>query len=185
MVLFTAEFKVSHSLRKVLSASTHGAGLPISVRCDHQFEQVMRACAAPRPGQDGTWISQTMIDAYLELHRLGIAHSVETWIEGHLAGGLYGLSIGRMFYGESMFTRQSNASKIALAALVQFLRQHEFPMIDCQQQTTHLASLGARPIPRQQFVGILEGLVDAPGIVKWPEQLPLGSFATPSTDHAA
>ena len=102
---------------------------------------------------------------------MGIAHSVETWVDGALVGGLYGLAIGRMFYGESMFTRIPDASKVALAHLVDYLRQEQFPMIDCQQQTSHLASLGARPIPRSVFADRLRDLVDLPGINEWPARL--------------
>ncbi len=169
MVLFVDEFRVSHSLRKKLARSVADDGLVI--RCDHAFERVIAACAAPRDPGGGTWIVDEMIDAYLELHRVGIAHSVETWIDGELAGGLYGIAIGRMFYGESMFTRVTDASKIALAHLVAFSRDHEMPMLDCQQQTRHLASMGARAIPRDDFAARIAGLVDQPSIDTWPERL--------------
>ncbi|MDD4928696.1 MAG: leucyl/phenylalanyl-tRNA--protein transferase [Gallionella sp.] len=153
MVLFPAEFKLSASLGRVLRSGT------FEVRTDSAFEQVMRACAAPRAGQPGTWINEAMIEAYCTLHRQGYAHSVETWQNNRLAGGLYGVSIGRMFYGESMFSLVSNASKIALAHLA----RQQFGMIDCQMYTPHLASLGARLIPRDEFIVRLEELVEMNG----------------------
>jgi leucyl/phenylalanyl-tRNA---protein transferase len=114
---------------------------------------VIRACAtSPRPGQSGTWIVPAMVSAYQAFHRAGFAHSVETWIDGELAGGLYCVGVGRAVFGESMFTRVPDASKIALAALVAWCRQMQVGMIDCQQNTRHLASLGAREIPRAEFV---------------------------------
>jgi leucyl/phenylalanyl-tRNA--protein transferase len=149
MVLFTDEFKVARSLRKRLRAVARGDALRLT--CDKAFEAVMRACAAPRAGQDGTWITEAMVRAYVALHRRDLAHSIEVWRGGELVGGLYGVALGRMFYGESMFTRATDASKIALAALLQLLRNEDVPMIDCQQNTEHLASLGAREIPRATF----------------------------------
>jgi leucyl/phenylalanyl-tRNA--protein transferase len=150
MVLFTGEFRIARSLRKRLRAAARGElG---ELRVDTAFEAVMRACAEPRPGQDGTWITGPMLQAYAELHRRGHAHSIELWCDGRLAGGLYGVAIGRMFYGESMFARSPDASKIALAALVRILLSEGVAMIDCQQNTRHLASLGAREIPRADFV---------------------------------
>ena len=119
---------------------------------DTAFSEVMAQCAAPRAGQPGTWITSAMQQAYADWHRAGYVHSIETWIDGELAGGLYGISLGRMFFGESMFTRAPNASKIALAYLVRYLAAQGVERIDCQQQTQHLASLGARPIPRAQFL---------------------------------
>lgn len=169
MVLFVDEFRLSHSLRKKLNRSIDDAA--IEVRCDHAFEDVIQACAAPRDGQSGTWIVDEMIAAYVDLHRRGVAHSVETWIDGRLAGGLYGLNIGRMFFGESMFARTTDASKIALAHLVGFAGTAGIPMLDCQQETAHLASMGARPIPRDQFTARVESLVDQAPIVPWPERL--------------
>jgi leucyl/phenylalanyl-tRNA--protein transferase len=170
MVLELDEFHVSHSLRKRLAGLKSPTGA-IEVRCDTCFESVMRACAKPRPGQPGTWISNAIIDAYVELHRVGYAHSVETFIDGELAGGLYGVAIGRMFFGESMFSYRTDASKIALACLVFWLRDQQFPMIDCQQQTAHLASLGARPIRREIFAERLLHLVDLPAPHAWPARL--------------
>jgi leucyl/phenylalanyl-tRNA--protein transferase len=122
----------------------------------------MRACAAPRDGQDGTWIQEEMVHAYCALHRLGYAHSVETWMDGELVGGLYGVSLGRMFYGESMFSRRTDASKIALAHLCAQLQRWGFGMIDCQMNTAHLASMGAREINRQMFLTEIARLTALP-----------------------
>jgi leucyl/phenylalanyl-tRNA--protein transferase len=156
MVLFPAEFRVSKSLRKTL-----GRGA-FEIRMDTAFESVMRACAAPRGEEAGTWIHEDMIAAYTELHRLGFAHSVEAWSEGELAGGLYGMAIGRMFYGESMFSRKTDASKAALAHLTAQLQRWNFGLIDCQMNTAHLASLGAREISRTEFIRRLWELVNYP-----------------------
>ena len=154
MVLFPEEFRLTRSLRKTLRARQY------EVRFDSDFAAVIGACAAtPRPGQDGTWISRDMMDAYMRLHELGWAHSVEVYVEGNLTGGLYGLGIGRMFYGESMFSRRSNASKIAFAHLVAYLLAHDFGMVDCQMRTEHLASLGGREIPRDDFLARLQQLI--------------------------
>ncbi len=158
MVLFPAELKVSRSLRKALRNRRY------EIRGDSDFQAVMKACAAPRDGQDGTWITPAVIAAYTGLHRLGLAHSVETWIDGELAGGLYGVALGRMFYGESMFSRAGDASKIAFVHLARQLERWNFTMIDCQMKTAHLASLGAREIPRGEFAQRLAGLVDLPGV---------------------
>ncbi len=153
MVMFPAEFKLSRSLSKTLRAGAY------EVRFDHDFQAVIAACGATaRPGQDGTWISREMKTAYTHLHELGWAHSVETYVEGGLVGGLYGLAIGSMFYGESMFAHRSNASKIAFAHLVRFLGEQNFGMIDCQMRTEHLASLGGREIPRHDFLTRLQQL---------------------------
>ena len=166
MVLYTAEFKLSRSLRKTLQRFALTPGC--EVRVDSAFGQVIRACAStPREGQDGTWIVPEMVAAYERLHALGVAHSVETWVDGELVGGLYGLNLGRMFYGESMFMRRTDASKIALAALVAMCRAHAIPLLDCQQQTRHLASLGARPLRRAQFEAHLAATVDAPAPAAW------------------
>lgn len=161
MVLFPEEFKASRSLRKALRKNIY------EIRPDTAFEAVMRACSAPRKGQAGTWISEDMIAAYLRLHRMGLAHSVEAWHEGELAGGLYGIGLGRMFYGESMFSHASNASKIALAHLARQLERWQFGMIDCQMNTPHLASLGAREIPRSKFIAQLQELVNCAPITYW------------------
>jgi leucyl/phenylalanyl-tRNA--protein transferase len=122
----------------------------------------MCACAEPRAGQAGTWITHSMMHAYAELHHAGYAHSCETWIDGELCGGLYGVSLGRIFFGESMFTRATDASKIALAFLARQLERWRFGLIDCQMATTHLASLGASEIPRKQFMRALSELVNYP-----------------------
>ena len=156
MVLFPREFRIARSLAKRLRRRDY------AVRTDTCFEAVMRACAAPRAGQDGTWINEEMIAAYCALHRRGIAHSVETWIGDELAGGLYGIALGRMFYGESMFARVTDASKLALAHLVRQLERLGFGMIDCQMKTAHLASFGAREIRRSEFMQKLLELVNYP-----------------------
>ena len=137
------------------------------IRFDTAFETVMRACAAPRAGQNGTWIQEDMITAYCALHELGYAHSAESWRNGELVGGLYGIAIGRMFYGESMFSREANASKVALAHLARQLERWQFGQIDCQMNTPHLASLGAREIPRAEFVERLQELVNYAPVTHW------------------
>lgn len=150
MVLLTDEFRLKRSLRKTIARFIRTPGCEI--RIDSAFRRVIEACAGtPREGQDGTWIVPEMVEAYSAWHALGAVHSVETWWDGELAGGLYGVSLGRMFFGESMFSRRSDASKIALAALVCFCRAHGIAMIDCQQRTGHLASLGGRELPRAEF----------------------------------
>jgi len=154
MVLFPEKLKIPRSLRKRLARRDY------EVTADTAFEDVIRGCAAPRPGHDGTWITDEMIAAYTRLHRAGHAHSVETWIGGRLAGGLYGIARGRMYYGESMFTRVPDASKIALVHLVRQLERWRCGMIDCQMTTTHLARFGAREIPRAGFVRKLRELVN-------------------------
>jgi leucyl/phenylalanyl-tRNA--protein transferase len=159
MVLHVSEFKVSRSLRKTLHKFQRTQGTEI--RIDSAFDQVMQACAAtPRDGQQGTWIVPEMRQVYGQWHRLGFVHSFETWVDGELVGGLYGVNIGRMFYGESMFARRTDASKIALAALVCFCKANGITLIDCQQQTSHLASLGARPLSRGEFEAHLRAVVD-------------------------
>lgn len=156
MVLFPEEFRLTRSLKKTLRSGRY------EIRFDSNFAGVIGACAAtPRPGQDGTWITPDMMDAYIRLHELGWAHSVETYSEGKLVGGLYGLAIGHMFYGESMFSHCSDASKVAFAHLVRYLSAHHFAMIDCQMRTEHLASLGGREIPRQTFLTRLQALTAA------------------------
>jgi leucyl/phenylalanyl-tRNA--protein transferase len=166
MVLRTADFKISDSLRKTLKKIARD-GEHWEVRFDSAFEQVMRACAAPRRDGPGTWISEDIIAGYTGLHRQGYAHSSELWLDGELVGGAYGVSIGTMFYGESMFARVSDGSKVALAYLVHFLRQHGVELIDCQQETGHLASLGARPIPRKDFIAHLQKCIVMPQIRDW------------------
>lgn len=156
MVLFPEELRVTRSLAKTLRNRPH------EVRFDTAFAAVMRGCAAPRPGQGGTWIGPEMRTAYRKLHDLGYAHSVETWIDGELAGGLYGVAIGGVFFGESMFTRTRDASKMALVGLVRRLAAEGFGLIDCQMHTAHLESLGAREIPRAEFARRVKDLVDYP-----------------------
>jgi len=179
MVLHTADFKVSDSLAKTLrkverSRIEKGRW---DVRFDTAFEDVMRACAAPRRDGPGTWISDEIIAGYTGLHALGYAHSAEVWLDGELVGGAYGVCIGRMFYGESMFARVSDASKVALAYLVAFLRSHGVAMIDCQQETGHLASLGAAPITRNRFLEHLRAAIREPAISQWTVVPPLGTPA--------
>lgn len=151
MVLPVPAFRLHRSLKKVLQKFRASPGCEI--RIDSAFDQVIQACAgSPRDGQGGTWIVPGMVQAYGALHRAGLAHSVETWIDGQLVGGLYCVALGRAVFGESMFARATDASKIALAALVCFCRHHGVKLIDCQQNTRHLASLGAREIPRADFL---------------------------------
>jgi len=151
MVLPVAEFKLHRSLRKTLKRFADAPDCEI--RIDSAFADVLRACAgSPRPGQSGTWIVAEMIDAYKRLHSQGVAHSVETWIGGRLVGGLYCVAIGRAVFGESMFAHETDTSKIALAALVALCRANGVRLIDCQQNTRHLASLGAHEIGRGGFV---------------------------------
>ena len=169
MVLQTANFRITDSLKKTLrkverSRTSNGRW---QVRFDSAFEEVMRACAAPRRDGPGTWISDEIIRGYTALHRLGYAHSSELWHDGALVGGAYGVCIGHMFYGESMFARVPDGSKIALAYLVSFLRAQGVQMIDCQQETAHLASLGAAPIPRVEFMAHLKRAIAAPAITQW------------------
>ncbi|MBU0602495.1 MAG: leucyl/phenylalanyl-tRNA--protein transferase [Gammaproteobacteria bacterium] len=149
MVLVPAEIRITRSMAKVLR------NRPYEVRCDTSFEAVMRACAAPRDGATGTWISEDMIAAYCALHAHGHAHSVETWHDGALVGGLYGMAIGRVFYGESMFSLERDASKIALVHLARYLESQGFALIDCQMNTDHLASMGGREIARSEFCRVL------------------------------
>jgi len=155
MVLRPSAFRLHRSLRKTLLHFQHAANCEI--RFDAAFDQVISACAASsRRGQQGTWIVPEMVQAYQQLHRDGFAHSVETWIDGYLVGGLYCVNLGQAVFGESMFTRQTDASKLALAALVAFAIEKGIDCIDCQQNTRHLASLGAREIPRSEFSALLK-----------------------------
>ncbi len=156
MVLFPDELRISRSLKKALKKGNY------EIRVDSAFHRVIQACAAPRKGHAGTWIHDEMIAAYGTLHEMGAAHSVETWIEGELVGGLYGVAQGRVFFGESMFSRVSDASKIAFVHLVERLDRWGFGLIDCQMKTALLASFGAREIPREEFSQTLEELVNYP-----------------------
>lgn len=167
MVLVPSEIRVTPSMRKVLR------NRPYEIRCDTAFEAVMRACAEPRDGQAGTWISDNMIAAYGALHTQGWAHSVETWVDGELAGGLYGLALGRMFYGESMFSRARDTSKIALVHLARYLESQGYALIDCQMNTAHLASMGGREIARSEFCSVLSQSVQSAHPRRWrPDEIP-------------
>lgn len=156
MVLAPAEVRVTRSLAK---RQRNGG---FELRVDTAFAEVMRACAAPREGAGGTWISPAMIAAYTRLFDAGYAHSIESWREGRLVGGLYGVAIGRMFYGESMFSREPDASKVALVRLCRQLERWEFGLVDCQMETPHLASLGANTLPRSAFARQVSELVNLP-----------------------
>lgn len=150
MVLFPDELHVSRSLRKVLRQGR------FEVTFDRAFEAVIQCCAAPRGPGEGTWLTPEMIRAYIRLHEQGIAHSVESWLEGELVGGLYGIQLGSLFFGESMFSRASNASKVAFVQLVQSLQALGCPLVDCQVHTPHLESLGATMIPRARFLELVQ-----------------------------
>ena len=166
MVLHVAEFHLPTSLKKTLRRFVRTPGCEI--RIDSAFRRVIEACAGtPREGQDGTWIVPAMVEAYVAWHARGRTHSVETWIDGELAGGLYGVGIGRMFYGESMFAHRPDASKIALCALVAFARTHGITLIDCQQNTHHLARFGAREVDRPAFERHLARACGEPDIADW------------------
>ncbi|MFD3212783.1 leucyl/phenylalanyl-tRNA--protein transferase, partial [Pseudomonas sp. LR_7] len=160
-VLFPQELHVSRSLAKLMRQGRY------KVSFDTDFEGVIAACAAPRDYADGTWITDSMRAAYCELHRRGIAHSVEVREEGELVGGLYGLAMGRLFFGESMFSRADNASKVGFVTLVQHLQQAGFELIDCQMPTNHLHSFGARAISRARFAEYLARHLDQPCNVAW------------------
>lgn len=167
MVLPVAEFRLSRSLRK--AAARFALSPHCELRIDSDLPRVMQACAeTPRDGQDGTWIMPEMIDAYSAWPAV---HSIETWADGELVGGLYGVSLGRMFFGESMFSRRTDASKIALAALVCFCRVHGIRLIDCQQRTLHLASMGAREIARSEFERLFTPLLGEPPVEDWTYDL--------------
>ena len=166
MVLRPEDFRVSTTFRKTLRRVLDDPAWEI--RIDHGFRETMVACATTaRPGQHGTWITEDVIQAYTSLHRRGYAHSVEAWYAGERVGGLYGVALGRMFYGESMFAHRTDASKIALAALCAFLGGQGVAMIDCQQETEHLASLGGAPVPRAAFLAHVREAANAPAIVPW------------------
>lgn len=160
MVLKTQGFKLRRSLSQSIRQAQAGG---LTLRADSAFQSVMRGCAAPRDQDGGTWITPAIEAAYLDLHNMGLAHSIELWDGHELVGGLYLVSIGKMVFGESMFSSRPNASKICLAGLVKWLQHHNCPLIDCQQQTAHLASLGARAIPRAEFESWLTNLTQEPG----------------------
>lgn len=156
-VLFPEKLKVAKSMRPYFNQGRYRATF------DQAFDRVIRACGeVPRNGQAGTWITEEMREAYREMHRLGFAHSVEVWQDDELVGGLYGLALGRVFFGESMFTRASNASKFGFITLVRYLQQRGYRLVDCQQETAHLASLGAEPLPRAEFLQLLDPIGDEP-----------------------
>jgi leucyl/phenylalanyl-tRNA--protein transferase len=154
MVLFPSEVHVSRSLRKTLRQGR------FQVSVDRAFEAVIQACAEPRPDSTGTWLVSEMIDAYRDLHRLGHAHSVETWLDDELVGGLYGVALGRTFFGESMFSLATDASKVALVMLAEHCQRAGIELIDCQVYSDHLRSLGAREIPRREFLARVTAAVD-------------------------
>jgi leucyl/phenylalanyl-tRNA--protein transferase len=187
MVLKTADFRLHRSLAKTLRRFLADPGR-CRVAFDSDFDAVIRACArTPRNGQDGTWIVPAVMDAYSRWHRRGRVHSVETWIDGRLVGGLYVVNLGRMAFGESMFSLVPDASKIALAALVAHCRRHGIAWIDCQQNTGHLASLGAAEVPRADFEAHLAATVGAPtpdwtyDETAWATLLGTWPAATPTT----
>lgn len=169
MVLFTDRFTVSHSLRKTLKKIDQSIanGGRWQVSFDSAFDKVIRACAAPRSYASGTWISQQIIEGYSSLHQRGYAHSAEVWLDGELVGGAYGVCIGKMFYGESMFAQATDASKIALAYLVHLLKSQGVAMIDCQQETAHLASLGATLITRAAFISHMKKAIQQEAVRYW------------------
>ena len=208
MVVFTGEFSPARTLRRLLR-QLHGRapGAPAwHITLDTAFTRVMQACAEPRPGQEGTWITPAIIAAYTGLHALGLAHSLEVWEAAptgtapaafdddaprpQLIAGLYGVSLGRMFFGESMFTRRPNASKCAFATLMHLLVQHGFPMVDCQQSTRHLGGLGGRDISRAEFLARIQPLLRQPGPdwhavardLRWPDPSS-GTIAAPTAHH--
>jgi leucyl/phenylalanyl-tRNA--protein transferase len=157
LVLLPDEIRVSKSLKKIIKKGI------FHVTMDTAFDQVINSCAQVRiQKREGTWIIKEMVDAYVKLHESGYAHSVEAWYEGVLAGGLYGVSLGTCFFGESMFTRVSNASKVAFVTLVNYLKSMAFDLIDCQVSTAHLIRFGARKIPRTQFLELLQKSLTAP-----------------------
>jgi leucyl/phenylalanyl-tRNA--protein transferase len=161
MVLRPANFQPHHALTKKIKKLLREQRLVL--RFDHDFGQVMRHCAhMARPLQNGTWIGPEMMQAYAALHDQGLAQSITTWIDGQLAGGLYAVTLGQMVYGESMFSLQSDGSKIALCALTCWALEHGLPLIDCQQQTRHMHFMGARPIDRRLFLQEIQALVKMP-----------------------
>ena len=160
-VLYPKNLHVSRSLRKTLRRNI------FEVTFDQAFEEVIRSCAAPRSYAEGTWITTPMQDAYIRLHQQGIAHSVEVWSDGQLVGGLYGLAMGRLFFGESMFSRRTDASKVGFVSLVERLSTWGFKMIDCQMPTQHLESFGAQSISRSTFAELLDRYIDQPSSAEW------------------
>jgi leucyl/phenylalanyl-tRNA--protein transferase len=163
MVLETHDFRLHRSFRKTLHRFKND--VLCEIRFDTVFDQVIQTCASTeRCGQPGTWILPAMVQAYARLHRAGYAHSVETWVDGTLVGGLYCVALGKAVFGESMFAKTPDASKIALAALVAFCREHAIGLIDCQQNTAHLATLGAKEVPRRQFLNCVQSAQKEPSV---------------------
>jgi leucyl/phenylalanyl-tRNA---protein transferase len=162
MVLFPEEFNVSRSLRKKLRNG------PYRTQVDSAFGATIRACAAPRRSGPETWLNAEMIDSYEQLHALGFGHSIETYLDEQLVGGLYGVQLGRVFFGESMFSRERDASKVALARLIEECGARDIRVIDCQVASPHLASLGAREVARSEFVALLR---------RYGRRMPCGSWA--------
>ncbi len=173
-VLFPEDLKVSRSLRATLRKDR------FQVSVDRAFRQVMAACAGPRRGQPGTWVTPELIEAYDRLHRLGYAHSVECWRDDRLVGGLYGVAMGRVFFGESMFSHETDASKVCLVHLVGHLEDRNIGLVDCQVPSQHLESLGAVTIPRQQFIELLDRWCSPRG----PERTWAGVSGKPATKPA-
>ena len=163
-VLFPERIYLSKSLKKRIRQQHY------TVTCDQQFRQVIEHCAdTPRAGQDGTWITDEMLDAYCQLFEMGIAHSIEAWNNGQLVGGLYGIAIGKVFYGESMFSLSADASKVAFAHLAKQLENWGFAVIDCQISNPHLSSLGAEEISRESFNKLLSDNIDRPNEHNWSQ----------------
>ncbi len=173
MVLFPGEFKSSRSLRKTLRNG------PYSTRVDVTFGEIIRECAAPRRSGPETWLNADMISAYEELFALGFGHSIETYRGTRLVGGLYGIRLGSVFFGESMFSREKDASKVAMARLVDECRARDIQVIDCQVASSHLASLGAREVSRNDFVGLLRRHARRGPSERWTESRPHSSSITP------
>jgi len=163
MVLFPEEFKCSRSLQKTIRNGS------FTTQVDCAFSDTIRECAAPRRSGPDTWLNDEMIESYEKLHRLGFGHSIETYQNGRLVGGVYGLQLGQVFFGESMFSRERDASKVALARLVQECRARDIKVIDCQVASNHLESLGAREVSRLQFVGLLETYARRSPQASWRE----------------
>lgn len=169
-VIIPGQEHISRSLRKHMRRSDQ------EIRCNTAFEQVMLSCAEPRADEEGSWITEEMLEAYVQLHELGHAHSVETWQDGNLVGGLYGLKIGAVFFGESMFSRQSNASKYAFATLCQIAQSIGIELIDCQVHNNHLESLGSQDLERSDFEAMLAHLVAKPSTLEFPHGSHLSEF---------
>ena len=159
-VLEPANIRVSRRLQRTVNKGDY------RITADTAFDEVVRGCARPRNGQPETWITPKMMEAYGHLHRMGLAHSIEIWKQSRLTGGLYGLSLGKMFFGESMFSDQRDASKIVLVHLCRLLQRWKFPMLDCQVANPHLESMGARVIPRAEFLRVLQAHIDLPAPVE-------------------